>query len=502
MSIEFSAGLSTQYQPTINFVENSPQRIPRIDLNTASITNLQRLPGIGVASARKIVAVRKKKGFTHVYDLLTANLVSRTTFEQIHKMVSANGNETPYIYNVLTQPEHVLYHKSFQLNVPFDDSISGVRLVRLEANSISHSLDLTREVTTAERRRGRFTFKMPAMEAGVMNVQVSLYDNDGNKDYLARTLPIFHNPPDVIFYPSKRSLRLSNGAALRKSDGNFHCDSNFYFFNGTSSSVTLNRNMTWRIFSQGGSVLASGTYDWGNNILLAPWDISTGWWGNFTFGFNNTVGKRLRAREWIRTEFQFTQTNGGGLVTDALTWRALLGPNVSLIRVGEEKFTNAEKTIIYNALRSSVSSIYQQQDLDIGTIGNSFITVAEASRYVEINSNSEAEDLTSDWSSGWKDSIDLFIVRSYVGDVAGLAPPPPGPCDKDAKGMNGCVVELQSSQQQLGVIMAHELGHYLGLGHTSAANNLLNPVVNTNTTLLSTNQGNTMKRHCFIRFLG
>ena len=68
--------------------------------------------------------------------------------------------------------------------------------------------------------------------------------------------------------------------------------------------------------------------------------------------------------------------------------------------------------------------------------------------------------------------------------------------------MNGSVIELQSSQAVTGVIMAHELGHYLGLSHTSAANNVMNPTVSASTTLLSGSQGNTMKGHCFIRFLG
>jgi len=64
------------------------------------------------------------------------------------------------------------------------------------------------------------------------------------------------------------------------------------------------------------------------------------------------------------------------------------------------------------------------------------------------------------------------------------------------------VVELQSSQQLTGVVMAHELGHYLGLGHTGSASNVMNPTVGSGSTALLSSQGTTMKGHCFIKFLG
>jgi hypothetical protein len=331
-------------------------------------------------------------------------------------------------------------------------------------------------------------------------VQVSLFDRAGNKDYLARTLHIFHNPPTVIFYPSERSLRLSNGAALKKSDGNFHCDANFYFYNGSASTATLSRNMSWRITSQTGSLLWNGTFDFGSNIVLAPWAVSTGWWFNFWFSPGNVVGSRLQNKQWIRITYTFTQIGTGAAVQDSLTWRAVLGPNVNIIRVGEQNFTATERTRIFNALRSNASSLYQQQDLDIGAISTWFINVTDAGGYVTINSDGEAEDLTNDWTVD-NSFMDMFVVRSYVGSTAGLSAVD-GPCDKDAKGMDGSVIELQSSQALTGIIMAHELGHYLGLSHTSATNNVMNPSVGTGNTVLAGSQATNMKDHCFMRFLG
>jgi hypothetical protein len=138
--------------------------------------------------------------------------------------------------------------------------------------------------------------------------------------------------------------------------------------------------------------------------------------------------------------------------------------------------------------------------MDIATIETYVISASDAGGYTTINSDDEAEDLTEDWTVR-NSAVDMFVVRSYVGSVAGLSPVD-GPCDKSAKGMNGVVVELLGSQALTGVIMAHELGHYLGLPHTNSTNNLMNPSVGTANTVVTTSQGNTMKQFpCFLRFV-
>jgi hypothetical protein len=499
MAADVSGGRSARLQPTITFVEDSPLRRPRVDLNLASSAELSELRGIGDTAAHRIVAARRSRPFIHVEDLATRGILTPGAVEAIRSAAGAQRNDRLNIYDLRTTPDHILRGKPFRLEVAFDDSDAGVRVVRLQLDSVSHSIDVTREISEAERGNLRLTFEMPAMETGVVNVQVTVYDKAADKDYLARTFHIFHNPAFVIFYPSERSLRLSEGAALKKTDGNFHCDSNFLFYNGTGATVTLNRSMTWQIFRQSGALLESGTWDFGSNITLAPWAISTGWWFIFSFPPGNVTYNRLQAKEWIRIEWRFTEVGTGTMVSDSLTWRAPLGPHVNIIRVGEENFTDAERTRVFSALRNTAGSIYQQQDMDIGRIATAVVSVADAGGYVTVNSNDEAEDLTEEWTVD-NDGIDMFVVRSYVGSVAGLSPVG-GPCDKSAKGMNGAVVEVQSTQSVLGVVMAHELGHYLGLDHTSATNNLMQPSVGSSNTVLISSQGNTMKGHCFIRFL-
>jgi hypothetical protein len=93
-------------------------------------------------------------------------------------------------------------------------------------------------------------------------------------------------------------------------------------------------------------------------------------------------------------------------------------------------------------------------------------------------------------------------IPSNGGSILGQAPEG-GPCDKDDKDMNGATVGLFGSEQTARSF-AHELGHYLGLGHrNNQPDNLMcqSGQANSirNSTQLTNGQGNTMKNHCFVK---
>jgi hypothetical protein len=169
------------------------------------------------------------------------------------------------------------------------------------------------------------------------------------------------------------------------------------------------------------------------------------------------------------------------------------GISVNLIRVGSDQFTPADLTTINSAV-TVLRNTYATIGLSVRRVEHFVITTAQANGRDVINSNSEAETLTDEWTVK-NNAVDVFLVKSYVGSVAGLSPVG-GPCDKDAKGMDGTVVELVGSTT--GLVLAHEVGHYLGLPHvTGNSSNLMFPSVPNGGTL-TTSQGNTMKNHCFI----
>lgn len=62
---------------------------PRIDINTAPAALLESLPGIGPATAEKIIAHRQKNGaFKRVEDLTETKLVGAATFAKIKDLIT------------------------------------------------------------------------------------------------------------------------------------------------------------------------------------------------------------------------------------------------------------------------------------------------------------------------------------------------------------------------------------------------------------------------------
>ncbi|HEY1347740.1 MAG TPA: hypothetical protein VGF54_22345 [Streptosporangiaceae bacterium] len=183
--------------------------------------------------------------------------------------------------------------------------------------------------------------------------------------------------------------------------------------------------------------------------------------------------------------------------------------DIVVILVGHENdfsgaVTRAQVTRTQYAIQVA-RDIYAQAQLGVRQIRWTRIPLADAGGYVNISNRGEAQDLTDDWS-GPNGGIDLFLVQS-IGDAGGWSNVD-GPCSKESKtDLSGAVVSLAQSHRFLGVLVAHEVAHYLGLQHANSLSNLMGAdtngdgigELNNNSTGVTSSQASTMRSHCSVR---
>ncbi|MBM7800728.1 hypothetical protein JOE57_003649 [Microlunatus panaciterrae] len=162
--------------------------------------------------------------------------------------------------------------------------------------------------------------------------------------------------------------------------------------------------------------------------------------------------------------------------------------------MGSEQFTADDETILSFAVNYT-RAIYGSVGIAINRVEDYFISNEQAGGYAVIDQDSEAEFLTSQWTVP-NNAIDVFVVKLYVGGTAGLSPVK-GTCNKDLPfpTMTGVVIELVDVLTNQ--VLAHEVGHYLGLDHETDTTNLMYKDV-PNGGLLTFLQGIAMSTHCFI----
>lgn len=151
--------------------------------------------------------------------------------------------------------------------------------------------------------------------------------------------------------------------------------------------------------------------------------------------------------------------------------------------------------------------IYAQVGLGVRNIDWRYIDTDTAAGYFSVD-GAEATDLTEEFS-GPGPGIDVFFVQD-VSDAGGWSNSL-GPCNKNLPfTRTGAVLETRTNLLFGGILLAHEVGHYLTLGHGDDVSDITNVMghdadgdgigtINSSSTGLTSAQGTTMKASCFIR---
>jgi Metallo-peptidase family M12B Reprolysin-like len=183
--------------------------------------------------------------------------------------------------------------------------------------------------------------------------------------------------------------------------------------------------------------------------------------------------------------------------------RALRGKHIHLdvIFVGVEQFNIVAKRKVDSAV-FKLRETYAQVDLGVARVEYFQMTESEAGDYAVIDSKLEAFELTSRFSGPNDDALDAFVVANYDLDDehAGIAAINVA-CDKDRAKMTGAVfgkdfTGVPLDPVMLGQVMAHEVGHLLGLRHVTNVGNLMFPTASGFE--LAPSQGAIMRSHCMV----
>ena len=78
--------------PSANDAASAPAGV--VNLNTATVEQLDALPGIGPSKAKAIVAHREKQPFERVQDILHVKGIGRGTFRKLRPMLAVTGETT------------------------------------------------------------------------------------------------------------------------------------------------------------------------------------------------------------------------------------------------------------------------------------------------------------------------------------------------------------------------------------------------------------------------
>lgn len=173
---------------------------------------------------------------------------------------------------------------------------------------------------------------------------------------------------------------------------------------------------------------------------------------------------------------------------------------INIIVVCPSNFSTENFRTVEAAIQEA-RDLFAQRDVGLREIEYYHVLDQDANGHCDLGDdgtdNGEARALTQDWTVD-NDFLDVFLVDDIM-PAEGISAVD-GPCSKQSAvgGMSGSTVELLGNATVMGIILAHELGHYFGLSHTSRTNNFMNPTVGTANTGITSGQPQTIKnKDCF-----
>ncbi len=475
-------------------LDSTPVAVVR--LGRANAASIAKTTGVAPALARRLVAYRRRRPLRSVDDLASLRLARRDV-ERLRRSGLFDDDHRLVITDVRPHPAWIMSNRPYVLRVSFTAGSQGApRLARVGVSWAGQPFVVERLVREPDRKAGfvdvRFT-RGQALPPGPARFDVDVFGAGGAQaSHRVTCVVLPSNPLSLSLSPNAHFVTGTFSARGIRDGANYTTAISVTVANGDAGAVSMTGGFTWKFWDGGvgGSLVEQGTGSFGGAFTV-PGHDTWGGWIVFTSPPGSGVFNKYDSREDMTIEI-IMDRSGGGSISGTITCRTMFRFGLNITRVDAETWTNQERQDLIDA-SVTTRSIYERRDVT-HDIDRRLIHSADSGSFGVINSESEARDLFEQWS-GPGNNIDVFVVHDIVGTgFDGLAGNIPGPTSHNGRD-SGVVVSKSgfvdgTGQKRLhvaylGMLIGHEVGHYLGLVHVNDAGNLMLPSSGENDTNLN-----------------
>jgi hypothetical protein len=370
-------------------------------------------------------------------------------------------------------------------------------------------------VSKAQQAAGRVVVRgFRAAQSGRMRLAATLYGSGGGTAVARSQHVVFTpNPHSVSIVPQTTGTNGEGPAHYNGADDRFFCHATCTFTNGHSFPLTVGPTVTCTV-TDGGSHVATFDFSIGTRTVAAQSSLVL---GIFT-SHGSSSGVYDVFADFGDVTMDFAIQTSQGLVSDSNVWAAMARIDLALNFVGN--MSAATRSTFQSVVENEASAVFEQQSLYIPNTQRFLLPSGHPDwgryRDIEMDDNKasdctagsdEADDLRDDWSSP-TDLLDVWVVESFSGpacaaNVGGFSPVD-GPTGKGGS-RSGLLVQLaginlstQSGRDLMGIVVAHEVAHFLGLDHSTTNDNFMEASVGTSNTDITHGQYLDMADHGFV----
>ena len=398
----------------------------------------------------------------------------------------------------------IMSDRPFRLKVSFASATRCTGLLSVLVEWAGEPFTVERTLSAKEMAKGNayvsFSGKQ-TLPVGPATFHVSLSTDRGARAEFRVTCAVLpSNPFSLSVSPRDNFVTGSFSARAVRQGSSFVTAITVTLSNGNSTPVGMRNDFSWEFWDGpvgSGTRVENGTGSFGGSITVPAFGTWSGWIA-FTSPSGAGIFNKLNDKEDLAVRITMTRTNGSS-VSGEITVRTMFRFGLNITRVGAEGFSSSDYTKLYQAV-DVTRTIYERRDVTFD-VDRRNLSNAQAGGFTVITSESEARDLFEQWSGPDNNFIDVFVVHSISGTgFDGLAGDIPGPTSHAGRSSGVVVDKSGLNVPYLGMLIGHEVGHYLGLSHVSDAGNLmLSSSSATDTNLNYDPQYRTIIRHGWVR---